>query len=114
MPRKKSTNPANLLKEAKEVAKEVTQIKTNIGILSNAQLKTFEVYHSALNNAYNFDVIGRTEKITELELSSIYFEVTGFQLLNWNCNSCRLNNWKKLGKLYFDSLKYYNKQNEKT
>lgn len=112
MPRKKSTSTAKLLKETKEVTKPT--IKTNVGILTQSQLKTFEIYHSALNNAYNFDVIGRTEKISELELSSIYFEVTGFQLLNWNCNNCRLSNWKKLGKLYFDSLKYYAKQNEET
>lgn len=81
----------------------------NTGILSKEQLDTFKEYHSALNNATNFDVIGRTDKKTELELSQIYFEVTGFQLLNWNCNSCRLTNWKKLGQLYFKSKEYYDK-----
>lgn len=91
------------------------QIKTNIGYLNKDQLAIFEKYSSALNNAYHYDVLGRTNVVDELELSKIYFEVTGFQLLNWNCNECRLNNWKKLGKLYYSSLqKFKEKTNENT
>lgn len=88
----------------KKTKSNTTKIKTNIGYLNRKQIAIFNKSSSALNNAYYYDVLGYTNKQTELELSQIYFEVTGFQLLNWNCNSCRLNNWKKLGKLYYNSL----------
>lgn len=76
-------------------------------LLTKSQLKTLEKYSSALNNAFNFDVIGYTDKHSELLLSQIYYEATGFQLTNWNCNQCRLNNWKKIGKLYYESQKLH-------
>jgi hypothetical protein len=81
--------------------------KTNPNLLSKSQVKKLEEYSSAINNAYNFDVIGYTDKRSELDLSRIYYETTGFQLTNWNCNHCRLSNWKKIGKLYYESKKYY-------
>lgn len=106
MARKKSTKTSDMLIEAQKTGE---QIKTNVGILSEQQLEVFDKHHSALNNAYHYDVIGRTDRVTEMDLGLIYFDVTGFQLMNWNCNSCRLNNWKKLGALYYKSLEYYKK-----
>lgn len=91
----------------KKTETKKAKIATNVGILSVAQLREFEKEHSAFNNAVNFDVIGRTSRVTEITFSKIYYEVTGFELANWNCNSCRLSNWKKLGQLYYKSLKYY-------
>lgn len=89
-------------------------MKPNPSLLSKSQIKKLDKYSSAINNAVNFDVIGYTDKHSELELSQIYFETTGFQLTNWNCNQCRLTNWKRIGKLYYDSIKYYSSKNEKT
>lgn len=44
-------------------------------------------------------------------VADIYFEATGEKLNpNWSCNTCCLNNFKTAGRLYFDSIRYWQDQ----
>ena len=44
-------------------------------------------------------------------VAEVYTEATGEKLNpNWSCNSCCLNNFKTAGRLYFDSVKYWQDQ----
>lgn len=59
-----------------------------------------KVYDTVTNQGY---AVGISCNFTST-LTKTYKEATGKTLTNWNCNSCVMNNIKKVGELYVKSL----------
>lgn len=77
------------------------------------QLKKLEVaeYHfaTAVNSNYKR---GTMRQMNEM-LADEYEKATGEKLnRNWSCANCCLNNFKVIGRLYFESKKYYEEQEQ--
>ena len=75
------------------------------------QLKKLEVaeYHfaTAVNSNYKR---GTMRQMNEM-LADEYEKATGEKInRNWSCANCCLNNFKVIGRLYFESKKYYEEQ----
>lgn len=75
------------------------------------QLKKLEVaeYHfaTAVNSNYKR---GTMRQMNEM-LADEYEKATGEKLnRNWSCANCCLNNFKVIGRLYFESKKHYEEQ----
>lgn len=59
-----------------------------------------DILNTVINHSYAIGInCGFTQTLTK-----VYKECTGETLYNWNCNSCVMNNIKKVGKLYNESL----------
>lgn len=77
------------------------------------QLKKLEVaeYHfaTAVNSNYKR---GTMRQMNEM-LADEYEKATGEKLnRNWSCANCCLNNFKVIGRLYFESKKYYEEEEQ--
>lgn len=75
--------------------------------LTKKQIEVFDKQKDNLRRAYYSDWKTHTMMWDNIELANIYTEVTGETLNNWNCSSCALKNYKRMGKLYFDSIEHY-------
>lgn len=71
------------------------------------QLKTLQKQELNLKRAYKSNFKTHTMQWENDEVAKVYEEATGIKLKDWSCPSCCLNNYKKVGKLYFESVEYY-------
>lgn len=73
------------------------------------QLKQFEpVFSTATYHQYKRG----TFREDDLKMGEIYEKATGDKLQPWNCSICSLKNYAKVGRIYFESLKYLNEQKQ--
>lgn len=78
--------------------------------LNKTDYEIYSEYEQPLKTSYLYDYKRATSSKIDALLSEIYKKYTNEILGNWNCSRCSLNNYKKMGKLYFDSKEYYSKQ----
>lgn len=77
------------------------------------QLKKLEVAEYHFATAVNSNYKRGTQRALNEMLADEYEKATGEKLnRNWSCANCCLNNFKVIGRLYFESKKYYEEQQE--
>lgn len=82
-------------------------------LLTKEQLEIYKKAHNHFDTVINKQYKLATPQTLDNELADIYEEVTNEKLKrNWSCNRCCYNAYKKMGKLYYDSLDYYEAQED--
>ena len=77
------------------------------------QLKKLEVAEYHFATAVNSNYKRGTQRALNEMLADEYEKATGEKLnRNWSCANCCLNNFKVIGRLYFESKKYYEEQEQ--
>ena len=71
-----------------------------------------EHYATALYTAVNLDYMRNINNGKKPDFERIYKEEGYTDKINWNCNGCVMNAFKRLGKLYFKADEQYAKQEE--
>lgn len=75
------------------------------------QLKALEVAEYHFATAVNANYKRGTQRALNEMLADEYEKATGEKInRNWSCANCCLNNFKVIGRLYFESKKYYEEQ----
>lgn len=75
------------------------------------QLKKLEVAEYHFATAVNANYKRGTQRALNEMLADEYEKATGEKInRNWSCANCCLNNFKVIGRLYFESKKYYEEQ----
>lgn len=65
------------------------------------KLKPLEKY---LTSSYKYGYKRGTSTDENKLLIDVWYELTGETLKNFSCGTCNLNNYKTVGKVYFDSI----------
>lgn len=77
------------------------------------QLKKLEVAEYHFATAVNANYKRGTQRALNEMLADEYEKATGEKInRNWSCANCCLNNFKVIGRLYFESKKYYEEQEQ--
>ena len=77
------------------------------------QLKKLEVAEYHFATAVNANYKRGTQRALNEMLADEYEKATGEKInRNWSCANCCLNNFKVIGRLYFESKKYYEEQKQ--
>lgn len=71
-----------------------------------------EHYATALYTAVNLDYMRNINNGKKADFARIYKEEGYTDRINWSCNGCVMNAFKRLGKLYFKAEEQYTKQVE--
>lgn len=71
-----------------------------------------EHYATALYTAVNLDYMRNINNGKKADFERIYKEEGYTDRINWSCNGCVMNAFKRLGKLYFKAEVEYSKQEE--
>lgn len=71
-----------------------------------------EHYATALYTAVNLDYMRNINNGKKADFERIYKEEGYTDRINWSCNGCVMNAFKRLGKLYFKADEQYTKQVE--
>ena len=71
-----------------------------------------EHYATALYTAVNLDYMRNINNGKKADFERIYKEEGYTDRINWSCNGCVMNAFKRLGKLYFKAEEQYTKQVE--
>ena len=71
-----------------------------------------EHYATALYTAVNLDYMRNINNGKKADFDRIYKEEGYTDRINWSCNGCVMNAFKRLGKLYFKAEEQYTKQVE--
>ena len=71
-----------------------------------------EHYATALYTAVNLDYMRNINNGKKADFERIYKEEGYTDRINWSCNGCVMNAFKRLGKLYFKAEEQYTKQEE--
>ena len=71
-----------------------------------------EHYATALYTAVNLDYMRNINNGKKADFERIYKEEGYTDKINWSCNGCVMNAFKRLGKLYFKADEQYTKQEE--
>lgn len=71
-----------------------------------------EHYATALYTAVNLDYMRNINNGKKADFERIYKEEGYTDRINWSCNGCVMNAFKRLGKLYFKEEAQYTKQEE--
>lgn len=71
-----------------------------------------EHYATALYTAVNLDYMRNINNGKKADFERIYKEEGYTDRINWSCNGCVMNAFKRLGKLYFKAEAQYTKQEE--
>ena len=71
-----------------------------------------EHYATALYTAVNLDYMRNINNGYKADFERIYKEEGYTDRINWSCNGCVMNAFKRLGKLYFKAEEQYAKQEE--
>ena len=71
-----------------------------------------EHYATALYTAVNLDYMRNINNGKKADFERIYKEEGYTDRINWSCNGCVMNAFKRLGKLYFKADEQYTKQEE--
>ena len=71
-----------------------------------------EHYATALYTAFNLDYMRNINNGKKADFARIYKEEGYTDRINWSCNGCVMNAFKRLGKLYFKAEEQYTKQVE--
>lgn len=69
-------------------------------------------YATALFTAVNLDYMRNINNGKKADFERIYKEEGYTDRINWSCNGCVMNAFKRLGKLYFKAEEQYTKQVE--
>lgn len=69
-------------------------------------------YATALYTAVNLDYMRNINNGYKADFERIYKEEGYTDRINWSCNGCVMNAFKRLGKLYFKADEQYTKQVE--
>lgn len=72
------------------------------------KLKPLEKY---LTSSFKYGYKRGTSTDENKLLIDVWFDFTSETLKNFSCGTCNLNNYKTVGKVYFESIEYY-KNNE--
>jgi len=85
-------------------------LKMDKKYFTKEQLKKLEVAEYHFATAVNANYKRGTQRALNEMLADEYEKATGEKInRNWSCANCCLNNFKVIGRLYFESKKYYEK-----
>lgn len=84
-------------------------------MITKAQFEALAPYEKHIINAYKNSFV-HVSGADFIKIAQIYQDITGKALTKsqMNCNTCRLNTLKKLGKEYLDYQEYLKQQSEET
>lgn len=83
-------------------------------LFSKELIEKLKPIHNHLENASRFHYKrGSTQAENDL-LTEVWYELTNEKLTGFTCGSCCLKNYSMVGRVYFESIEYWEAQNKIT